>query len=205
MAVTIFAFAATAPADPPDTSAQGLREHLSHTADAWQTYAVLMALGAALLVVFTSHLRTVLVAGVRPTDRGAALPDIAFGAGLLTAGSLLVSAGFTAVGVSEISDRSDVALEALWSLGEAGDMVGVAAFTMKGLLMLTAGITALRTGVLGAWCGWLSVLLGLLTWLAIVATPVFYVGIFAFALWPLVVSIAIVAHGRRRGVVPTQA
>src|SRR5262245_570449 len=73
VAVTLIAFAATAPADPSDTSAPVLREHLSQSAGAWQTYAMLMAVGGAVLVVFTSHLRTVLVAAVRPTGRDAAL------------------------------------------------------------------------------------------------------------------------------------
>src|SRR5262245_58225932 len=60
VAMTLVAFAATAPADPSDTSAAGLREHLSQSAGAWQTYAMLMAVSGAVLVVFTSHLRSVL-------------------------------------------------------------------------------------------------------------------------------------------------
>ena len=203
VALTVVAFTATAPADPADTSAAGRREHLSTAAGAWQVYAVLMAVSAAILVVFTAHLRTVLVAAVRATGPGAALPDLAFGAGLLAAGWLMMSAGFTGVAAADIADRSDVALEALWSLGAAGDMVGVAAFAAKGLLMVTVGITVLRTSVLGAWLGWLSVLLGVLTWLAIGVAPLFYAGIFAFALWPLVVSVSLLVSGWRRGVVHT--
>ena len=51
VAMTLVAFAASAPAGPADTSGPGLREHLSQSAGAWQTYAVLMALSAAILVV----------------------------------------------------------------------------------------------------------------------------------------------------------
>ena len=135
------------------------------------------------------------------------MPDVAFGAGLLAAAWLMVSAGFTAVAAfADLDVVDDTALVSLWSLGDAGDMVGLAAFTVKGLLMLATGIAVLRTRVLGAWLGWLSVALGVLTWVALVgARTCSTSGLFAFALWPLAISIALVARGLGRRGVPTTA
>ena len=82
-------------------------------------------------------------------------------------------------------------------------MVGVAAFTVKGLCMVAVGLAVLRSGAMGAWIGWLSLLLGRLTWSALVVPAVFFVGIFASALWRLAVSIALLARGLRHGAVPT--
>jgi hypothetical protein len=134
-----------------------------------------------------------------------ALPDTAFAAGLLTAAWLLVSAGLTAVAAfADLDAIDDATLVSLWSLGSAGDMIGLAAFTVKGLFMVAVGVAVLRTKVLGAWLGWLSLALGILTWAALGVPALFYVGIFAFALWPLAVTIALVARGLgRRGVPPT--
>jgi hypothetical protein len=201
--MTALAFAASPPADPASTTAAGLREHLATSAGPWQTYAVLLAVCSAVMAVFSAHLRTVLVGAARRTGRGAALPDIAFGSGLLVAGWLMLSAGFTgAAAFGDLDQTSDVVLEALWSLGAAADMVGVAAFTVKGLLMVVTAIVVLRSGALGAWIGWLSLLLGVVTWAAILVPALFYAGIFAFALWPLAVSVALLVRGRRPGGVP---
>ncbi len=195
LAVTLLAFAASAPEDPTDTSAAGLRAFLADDAGPWQVYAILMAVTAAVLVVFVAHLRSVLVAA---SGRGGAWIDAAFGAGILTAGWLLLSAGLTGLpAFAEVGELSDVTLVSYWGLGAAADMVGVAAFTVKGLCMAGVAVAVLRTGALAAWIGWLSLLLGLLTWAALVVPPLFYVGIFAFALWPLAVSVALLARGRR--------
>jgi hypothetical protein len=196
LVATLVAFAASAPADPSDTSAAGLRAHLADHAGAWQLYAVLMAVSAAVLVVFVAHLRSVLVPAVRAPGRSTALPDVAFAAGILVAGWLVLSAGFTALpAFADVPTLSDATLVSYWGLGEAADMVGVAAFTVKGLCMVAVGLVLLRSGLLGAWIGWLSLLLGALTWLALALPALLYAGIFGFALWPLSVSIALVVRG----------
>lgn len=202
---TIAMFAASAPEDPASTTAEGLREHLATSGGAWQTYAILMAVSAAVLVVFLAHLRAVLVPASRATGRATALPDAAFGAGLLVGAWLLASAGLTAVAaVADLDTIDDTTLLSWWGLGEAGDMIGLAVFTMKGLVMVAAGVAVLRTRALGAWLGWLSIALGVLTWAALFIPPVFYAGIFGFALWPLAVSIALIVRGLgRRGAART--
>ncbi len=203
---TALAFAASAPESPDDPSAAGLREHLAEAAGAWQAYALLMACAAAVLVVFLAHLRGALVAASRSSGRGGVAVDAGFGAGLLVAAWLLVSAGCTAVvAFGDTAAYDDVSLVSLWGLGEAADMIGVAAFTVKGLAMASVGVAVLRTCVLGAWLGWLSIALGLITWVALFVPAMFYAGIFAFPLWPLAVSIALVVRGFGKRSVPDSA
>jgi hypothetical protein len=205
-AATLLAFVASAPDGPADVSAAGLREHLATAGGAWQTYAILMACAGAVLVVFFAHLRTVLVAGARSTGKATTLPDTAFGAGLIAATWLIVSAGCTAaVVVGDPTMHNDITLLSYWSLGDAADMIGVAAFTVKGLAMIAVGVAVVRTRVLGSWVGWLSIALGAVTWTALFVPTMLYAGIFAFPLWPLTISIALLARGLRRRAIPELA
>ncbi|MHA6694734.1 hypothetical protein [Homoserinimonas sp. A520] len=192
--VTALLFAAWAPDPATDTSPAGLREYLEASGDALQVYSLLLAVAATAVAFFSAHLRGVLRRASADTGYGA---DFVFGGGVLCAAWLLIAAGFTgSLAFSDFAALDDTLLISYWGLGAVGDMVGTAAFVVKGAVMVAASLVILRTRALAAWVGWLGLAFGALTWAALAVDPLFYAGIFAFALWPLAISIAVLFRRR---------
>ena len=192
--VTVLLFAAWAPDPATDTSPGGLREYLEASGAALQVYSLLLAGAATALVLFSAHLRGVLRRVSGGVGYGA---DFVFGGGILCSAWLLIAAGFTGtIAFSDVAALDDTLLVSYWGLGAVGDMVGVAAFIIKGAVMVAASLVILRTRALAAWAGWLGLAFGVLTWAALAIGPLFYAGIFAFALWPLAISIAVLLRRR---------
>jgi hypothetical protein len=192
--VTVLLFAAWAPDPATDTSPEGLREYLEASGGALQVYSLLLAVAATAVVLFSAHLRDLLR---RATEAAGYAADFVFGGGVLCAVWLLIAGGFTGtLAFSDVASLDDALLVSYWGLGAVGDMVGTAAFIAKGAVMVTASLVILRTRALAAWVGWLGLAFGILTWAALAVGPLFYAGIFAFALWPLAVSIAVLTRRR---------
>jgi hypothetical protein len=192
--VTALLFAAWAPDPATDTSPVGLREYLAASGDALQVYSLLLAVAATAVMLFSAHLRGLLR---RASDDAGYGADFVFGGGVLCSVWLLIAAGFNgALAFSDFAALDDTLLVSYWGLGAVGDMVGTAAFTIKGAVMVAASLVILRTRALAAWAGWLGIAFGVLTWAALAIDPLFYAGIFAFALWPLAISIAVLFRRR---------
>ncbi|ACZ32324.1 hypothetical protein Xcel_3324 [Xylanimonas cellulosilytica DSM 15894] len=193
--VTVFLFAANPPEAPADPTADALRTFYEANVDAITFYALSGALAAAALVLVAAHLRA-MFAAARPTW----LPDAVFGAGLLSAAWLLVSMAFAALPVLDGArfQPADAMVEAFFAIGLAGDTLAVTTLVIKAILLVGTGVLVLRTRRLGAWFGWLSVVLGALCAAALLPLPgVFYGGMFGFALWPSFLTVAEVVTAMR--------
>jgi len=89
-------------------------------------------------------------------------------------------------------------------LGAVGDMIGTASTVLKGALMLSVSLVALRTRFLPRWLGWIGAVLGVMAIggaFAFTDNPVtgalFYAGLFSFALWPMPVGIVLTVKAIR--------
>lgn len=199
---TVLSFAATIPDIPDDVTAASARAYLVDNATALRTFGVVMALSAAVLVVFVSHLRALMA---HADGRRSYLADVAYGSGLLCATWLLVSGAMNSVAAFDGPDSlPDAFVVQYLGLMSVGDMIGTASTVLKGALLLAVSMVALRTRFLPRWIGWLGIVLGAMAvgaTFSVVPNPVtgalFYAGLFGFALWPLPVGIALTVKAIR--------
>lgn len=174
----------------PDTG-EANREILEHYADEGNRrndiiLTFLLASAALAFVWFTSHLRSLLAAAAPRS----ALPTLALGAGVASAGLLLVAAA-TFGSISFTYEEGDFALDPNTArlVGSIGYGVLVGSMWMAGLLVLATSLVALKTRVLPAWLAWL----GLLVTLALVFAFAFF-PIFALLAWVALVSVLLLAR-----------
>jgi hypothetical protein len=147
---------------------------------------VIFAFGVVFFIWFLGSLRSTLFAAEGGVGR---LSSIAYGSGMLAALTLILQVAPSLQGAFDEDDLSPEAAQALQSVGEAA-FAGTE-FTL--LAMFAAvGLIILRTGVFGAWLGWVSLAIALL--LAII--PIGWAGVvWAFPLWTLVVSVLLFRRG----------
>jgi hypothetical protein len=155
---------------------------------------VIFAFGVPFFIWFLGSLRSTLFAAEGGVGR---LSSIAYGSGMLAALSLILQVAPSVQGAFDEDDLSPEAAQALQSVGEAAfagtEFTLIAMFAAVGLIIL-------RTRVLGAWLGWVSLAIALL--LAII--PIGWAGVvFAFPLWTLVTSILLFRRGTAGGAATT--
>jgi hypothetical protein len=157
---------------------------------------IVFVFGVAFFIWFLGSLRATLFAAEGGVGR---LSAIAYGSGMLAALTLIfqvapdVQAGF------DNDDLSPDAAQALQEVGEAA--FGGTEFTLLPMF-LAIGLSILRTRVLGAWLGWVSLATALL--LAIV--PIGWAGVvFVFPLWTIVTSVVLFLRGAQAVVPPPAA
>jgi hypothetical protein len=174
----------------PDTGETN-REILEHYADEGNRrndmiLTFLLAPAALAFVWFVSHLRSLLAAAA-PSS---ALPTLALGAGVASAGLLLVAAA-TFGSISFTYEEGDFVLDPNTArlVGSVGYGVFVGSMWMAGLVVLATSLVALRTRLLPVWLAWL----GLVVTLALVFAFAF-VPVFALLAWAAVVSVVLLAR-----------
>ena len=172
--------------EPPDADepVQEIVDHYSENQDAIRIGAVLAGVAGVLLIFFGSVLRRALAAG----DRDSSLPTVAF------AGTVVLAAGAAVDGTisfslaesaEDIDPAAVQALQALWDNDFLPLAVGLST------LLLAAGLSVARTGVLPKWLGWIAIVLGILA-----LTPVGFVAFMVGALWIVVVSVLLAMRAR---------
>jgi hypothetical protein len=140
----------------------------------------LFLVGTALFIWFLGTLRTRLLAAEGGAGR---LTATAFAGGVATAVCLAIWP--TPDGAAALSD-DDLDASAASAMHHMSDAFFFAAEYLLPVLLVAAGLLAVRTGVLPRWLGWASfvvavvLLIGPIGWAAL---------IFAFPLWVLVVSV----------------
>ncbi len=142
-----------------------------------QLIATLMvAIGAALLVLFAARLRELL------QGDASILSGASFGGMVILASGLLLMASVHFALVVAADHRQSAVAQTLNVL-DNNDFFGL----VGGLavLMLAAGIATVRNPVLPRWLGWAAVVIGVLS----LAGPVGFIGGLLGALWILVVGI----------------
>jgi hypothetical protein len=156
--------------------------------------ALLVAIGAVLLVLFAAQLREVLHGG----QSGAGVLSLAaFGGALLASAGLL----FAAVVHFALVDAAHYRLASTaQALNTLDSYAFFAAFGGFAVLFLAAGITTVRRPALPRWLGWAAIVIGLLS----LAGPIGFLGALLGLIWILVVAILIfrkdlVAAGAQAG------
>jgi hypothetical protein len=167
---------------------------------------VLVAASSLFLLWFLGSLRARLVAAEGAPGR---LAPIAFGAGLLTVATYLVTAGQLVEGVGSSAKMATYDAATLRSILITSELawgaVGVGTLTRAALLG-AASLVALRFGGLPKWLGWVGALfaagsfVGIFTLLGANPTEdgpldtVWFLSWLAFNLWVLLASIVLVAR-----------
>lgn len=175
--------------EPPDVDdgAQDIVRHYVDNKDQVIAGAVLAAIAATLLVVFGAVLRKALVRGAGGGD-ARVLPAVAF------AGTIVLATGagidstlsFALAETAEDIDPTAVqGLQALWENDFMPMAIGIQ------LLLVGAGLSIVRSGVLPKWLGWIAIVLGV-----VAATPIGFVSFAGGALWVIVTSVLLALRGK---------
>lgn len=198
--VTVLSFATAFPAAPDPVTAGSVADWVAANRGALSWYGGSLSLAAVALTVFAAYLRT------RVVERGPQArfyADAFLGCALLCAVWWLVAGGATALLVHDPDAVDGDVAVASYAVAALGDAVGTSALAARGGFLVLVGVALLAVPVLPRWLAWGATTLGVLTLAGVVgmvdeggaADGLFYVGLFAFALWPLVagVSLAVAA------------
>jgi hypothetical protein len=158
--------------------------------------SVLVGVGLLLLLWFLGSLRTALR---RPEGEPGRLSGVAFGAGLVFAGVLLVAnATLLAVPAAiDFFDRIQLDGNTIMLMQGLGFMIFSTSGLAAAAMIMAASLLAMRVGAFPKWFGWVGFLLAL----GSLATFIF-VGIFAVLLWLLIASIILTARAGATSGVP---
>jgi hypothetical protein len=139
-------------------------------------------LGAICLIGFLAALREQMASA---EDTPSAMPSLAFGAGLVSAGLFALSIGLFSVPGLLASDTSaaEVVPSSYRMLYTAGVASWCVATMVAAVTVFAASVSALRTGLLPRWFAWIGVVIG-------VALLAGYLFIPAFAFWAWVLVTA---------------
>jgi len=181
--------------EPPDANSppQEIIDHYVDNKDAVMIGSLLSVIAAALLVFFGAVLRSALRAAEGP---GGVLSAVAFAGTIIMATGAAIDATISFALADRADDVAPVgvqALQALWDNDFFPIVLGAA------LLLLGAGLSIARNGVLPRWLGWIGVLVGVLA-----LTPIGFVAFPLGGLWVLIVSVMLALRWRS-GAPPTPA
>ena len=173
--------------EPPDANSppREIIDHYVDNKDSVMIGALLSVIAAALLVFFGAVLRSALRAGEGP---GGVLSAVAFAGTIIMATGAAIDAMISFALADRADDVAPVgvqALQALWDNDFFPVVLGAA------LLLLGAGLSIARNGVLPRWLGWVGVLIGILA-----LTPIGFVAFPLGGLWVLIVSVMLTLRWR---------
>lgn len=176
----VLAFTAVGGKTPDDNaSAAEVVSYYRDHKNASMIAALMLTIGAVLLVLFAARLREVL----RGDGLGSgALPIAAYGGVLILAAGLLSLAAVHFALVQAADHRFATPAQTLNVLDNNDFFVMIGGMA---LLMLAAGIATVRRPVLPRWLGWAAIVIGILS----LAGPLGFAGIILSIVWILVVAI----------------
>ena len=176
----VLAFTAVGGKTPDDNaSAAEVVSYYRDHKNASMIAALMLTIGAVLLVLFAARLREVL----RGDGLGSgALPIAAYGGVLILAAGLLSLAAVHFALVQAADHRFATPAQTLNVLDNNDFFVMIGGMA---LLMLAAGIATVRRPVLPRWLGWAAIVIGILS----LAGPLGFAGIILSVVWILVVAI----------------
>ena len=147
--------------------------------DASMIAALMVTIGAVLLVLFAARLREVLREGGSGSD---VLPVAAFGGIVILSAGLFLLATVHFALVQAADHRFAAPAQTLNVLDNNDFFVLVGGMAV---LALAAGIAIVRRPVLPRWLGWAAIVIGVLS----LAGPVGFIGVILATLWIFVVAI----------------
>lgn len=174
--------------EPPDANSppREIVDHYVDNKDSVMFGSLLSVIAAALVVFFGAVLRSALRATEGP---GGVLSAVAFAGTIIMASGAALDATISFTLADRADDVTPVGvqtLQALWDNDFFPVVLGAA------LLLLGAGLSIARSGVLPRWLGWIAVLVGLLA-----LTPIGFVAFPLGGLWVLIVSVMLTMRWRR--------
>jgi hypothetical protein len=181
LVVLVFAIGGSTP-DPHDSTVKVAAYYTKHR-DKQMALAFILAIGAAFLPFFASHLRRAL--------------DWAGGTGRLAnaafAGAILATVGFwilatVHLALADSAGKTPPLVTQSLNVLDGNDFIPAAAG--MGVLVLASGLSIVRYRALQAWLGWAGVVIGIL-----VFTPAGFFAFLASGLWVLVASIILFMAG----------
>jgi hypothetical protein len=172
-----------------DTPAEVLASYNDDEATLVVAFFLLVA-SAIAYVAFVAAVRSAL--GGREGERRG-LIDLGFGAGLVTAGVLIVAVA----PIAALTDAADTvganAAGAFYIVNGLAYPLLTSGIAVSSLLALATGLVALQTGALPRWLGWFSLVAA-----PIILVAILFIPIFVFLAWVTAVSAALVLQGPRR-------
>jgi hypothetical protein len=176
----VLAFTAVGGSTPSDkASAAKVVSYYRDHKTASMIAALMVAIGAVLLVLFAARLRELLRGDGLGSD---VLPIAAFGGFVILASGLFVLAAVHFALVQAADQRFATPAQTLNVLDNNDFFVLVGGMA---LIMLAAGIATVRQPVLPRWLGWAAIVIGILS----LAGPVGFVGVLLAVVWIFVVAI----------------
>jgi len=175
--------------EPPDADSdvQEIVDHYVDNKDAVEIGSIISGLwAAAALIFFAGYLRKVL----SEADPGnSMLPGIVLvGASIIAVGGAIDGTiTFALAEAAEDIDPTAVqALQALWDNDWVPIILGIATF------LLAAGISAVRSGAIPKWLGWIAIALAVIG-----VTPIGFVSFVGAGIWVLIVSVLLSVRAGR--------
>lgn len=157
----------------------------------------LVGVAGAALVWFAGSLRTTL----RRAEGGSGrLSAVAFGAAAVQASLLVTAATLGTAAVFELADFQNSAETARAFYAVSGTLALLGTTLPFGVMLASASVVALRTGVLPRWLAWPGAVVGVLMALGWLIWPIAVFGHLLALLWTLITSIILV---RRAGTTET--
>jgi hypothetical protein len=176
----VLAFTAVGGSTPSDkASAAKVVSYYRDHKNASMIAALMVAIGAVLLVLFAARLRELLRGGGMGSD---VLPIAAFGGFVVLSSGLLLLSTLHFALVQAADHRFASPAQTLNVLDNNDFFVLVGGMA---LIMLAAGIATVRQPVLPRWLGWAAIVIGILT----LAGPVGFAGVLLAVIWIFVVAI----------------
>jgi hypothetical protein len=154
--------------------------------------SILGTYAALFFVWFMASVRTAIARVEGGTGRLAALT---FGGGVFAAVGITVGNSFEFAAAESVGDVPPTVTQTLSVIYSDLFFTIVVGF---GLFLLASGLAAIRYGWLPAWAGWVTLVLGVISF-----TPIGFVAVLLSVVWILVISIVLVmAEGRATPTVP---
>jgi len=171
--------------DTPDekSSAEKVVTYFHAHQTAGRVAALMVVIGAVLLVLFAARLREVL----RSAGDGGVLPTASFGGAVLTAGGLGLMAAVHFALIQAAQHRFDAPAQTLNVLDENDFFLTIAGFAV---FFLGSGLAIVRVRTLPQWLGWVAIVIAVLC----VAGPLGFIGLVAGLLWILVVAVILLVR-----------
>lgn len=173
--------------DPAKDSAEEITQYYIDNESQQLWGAFLVALGMVPFLFFAGYLRRVLY---RAEGTDGFLPTVAWGGAVLLAAGTTVGASLTFALADYAEDLDPVAMQAINTI--TYDFFFPFPIGMS-ILLLGAGLSAVRSGALPRWLAWIAIVVGIVCLLG----PVGFAGFLLGFAWILVVSILLTRRARR--------
>lgn len=171
-----------------DDSTEEILEHYTSNEGRAVAAAFLVALAAAPVVVFVSHLRGI----TRGLGALATPSNLLLAGGAVYATGLLIGAG---VHLSLVDAANNDAGDAATTLNYLDNGLWMPMIGGLALLLIGAGWSVLSSGVLPRWLGWAALVVGIVS----LAGPGGFLGFFVLPLWLLVAGVLLFQRERSAG------